>query len=51
VELLKKIDHQPTLGSESLDEEDWFLLEFNFDELATTAGKHQEYWLLAIQAA
>jgi hypothetical protein len=31
--------------------EDKFLLECNFDEVATTSGKHQEYWLLAIQAA
>jgi hypothetical protein len=28
-----------------------FFLEFNFDELVTTNGEQQEYWLLAIQAA
>jgi hypothetical protein len=28
-----------------------FLLECNFDKLATTNGKQQEYWILAIQAA
>ncbi len=50
-ELLRKIEHQLTLGSESLDEEDQFLLECNFDKLATTTCEHQEYWLLAIQAA
>jgi hypothetical protein len=49
--LLKKIEHQLTLGSESLDKEDQFLLECNFDKLATTTNEHQEYWLLAIQAA
>ena len=32
-------------------EEDRFLLECNFDELATTNGEQQEYWILAIQAA
>jgi hypothetical protein len=50
-ELLKEIEHQLLLGADGLDEQDWFLLECNFDELATTSGEHQEYWLLAIQAA
>jgi hypothetical protein len=50
-ELLKEIEHQLTLGPEGLSEEDRFLLECNFDELTTTSGEHQEYWLLAIQAA
>jgi hypothetical protein len=50
-ELIKEIKHQLALGSESLKEEDRFLLECNFDKLATTTGEHQEYWLLAIQAA
>jgi hypothetical protein len=42
-ELLKKIEHQLTIGPEGLDEEDRFLLECNFDKLATTTGEHQEY--------
>jgi hypothetical protein len=50
-ELLKEIKHQLTLGPERLAKEDRFLLECNFDELKTTSGKNQEYWLLAIQAA
>ncbi len=50
-DLLKEIEHQLALGLDGLTEEDKFLLECNFDELATTNGKHQEYWLLAIQAA
>ncbi len=50
-ELLKEINHQQTLGPEGLSEEDRFLLECNFDELTLTAGKQQEYWLLAVQAA
>jgi hypothetical protein len=49
--LLKEIDHQLTLGPEGLSEEDRFLLECNFDEIMSTAGKQQEYWLLAIKAA
>ena len=32
-------------------EEDKFLLECNFDELVTTNGEQQEYWILAVQAA
>jgi hypothetical protein len=50
-DLLKEIEHQLALGPDGLTEEDTFLLKCNFDELATTNGKHQEYWLLAIQAA
>jgi hypothetical protein len=50
-ELMKEIDHQLELGEEGLAEEDRFLLECNFDELATTNGEQQEYWILAVQAA
>jgi len=50
-ELLKEIEHQLKLGPEGLSEEDRFLLECNFDELTSTSGEQQEYWLLAIQAA
>jgi len=50
-ELLKEIEHQLGLGDEGLTEEDRFLLECNFDELATTNAEQQEYWILAIQAA
>jgi hypothetical protein len=50
-ELLKKIKHQLTISLEGLNKEDWFLLECNFGKLATTTGEHQEYWLLANQAA
>jgi hypothetical protein len=50
-ELLKEIEHQLALGLEGLAEEDRFLLECNFDDLSSTTGEHQEYWLLGIQAA
>jgi hypothetical protein len=50
-ELLKEVKNQINIGPDGLDEQDQFLLECNFDELATTAGEHQEYWLLVIQAA
>ena len=48
---MKEIEHQLDLGEEGLAEEDKFLLECNFDELATMNGEQQEYWILAIQAA
>ena len=48
---MKEIEHQLELGEEGLAEEDKFLLECNFDELATMNGKQQEYWILAIQVA
>jgi hypothetical protein len=48
-ELLSKIQEQLDIESDGLDEQDWFLLESNFDKLATTAGEHHEHWLLAIQ--
>ena len=50
-ELLKEIKHQLLLGEDELDKEDRFLLKCNFNELAISSGEHQEYWLLAIQAA
>ncbi len=50
-ELLKEIEHQLSLGPESLAEKDRFLLECNFDSIITTNGDHQEYWLLAFQAS
>ena len=48
---MKEIAHQLEMGDEELAENDKFLLECNFDELATTNGQQQEYWILAIQAA
>jgi hypothetical protein len=50
-DLMKEIKYQLTLGPNTLAEEDRFLLECNFDDLTTTTGEHQEYWLLAIKAA
>ncbi len=50
-DLLKEIEHQLTLGPEGLAEEDQFLLECNFDDITSTSGELQGYWLLGIQAA
>ncbi len=48
---MREINHQLSLGPEGLAQEDWFLLECNFDKLVSTNEEQQEYWLLAIQAA
>ncbi len=45
------IEHQIELGEDSLEEEDKYLLEINLEDLESTSGKAQTYWLLAIQAA
>ena len=50
-ELLKEIEHQLNLGLDGLDEQDRFLLECNFDDLADSPGENQDYRLLAIIAA
>jgi hypothetical protein len=50
-ELFKEIEHQLTLGPESLANKDQFLLEYNFNKLTSITGEHKECWLLVIQAA
>jgi hypothetical protein len=50
-DLMKDIAHQLEMGAEGLAEGNRFLLECNFNKLATTNGEQQEYWILAIQAA
>ena len=50
-ELLKEIDRQLDQGPEDLLGEDRYLLEINHDDLDSSNGEKQEYWLLAIQAA
>ena len=39
------------LGQEGLAEEDWFLLEINIDDIETSSGEDQTYWLLSLRAA
>ena len=46
-----EIERQQELGSDGLLEEDKYLLEVNLDDLNSTSGEWQEYWLLAIKAA
>jgi hypothetical protein len=49
-ELLLEIEHQKELGDAGLLEEDKYLAEVNLEEMATTSGERQHYWLLAIQS-
>jgi hypothetical protein len=50
-ELLWEIEHQRKLGDAGLLEEDKYLAEVNLEELETTLGEQQHYWLLAIRTA
>ena len=49
-ELQKEIEDQIQMGREGLAEADKYLLEVNLEDMETTSGERQEYWLLAIQA-
>ena len=50
-ELKDAILDQLCTGEEGMAEEDKYLLEINLDNLETTSGIKQHYWLLAIRAA
>ena len=50
-ELMREIEKQLELGTEGLPQEDRYLLEINLEDLETTSGEKQTYWLLAIRAA
>ncbi len=52
-ELLVEIEHQRDLGDAGLLEEDKYLAEVNLEEMETSSGEQQHYWIwiLAIQTA
>ena len=50
-ELLLEIEWQRKLGDAGLLEEDKYLAEVNLEEMASSSGERQHYWLLAIQTA
>ncbi len=50
-EILQEIEKQLKLGTEDLLYEDQYLAEINLDDLESSSGEGQEYWLLAICAA
>jgi hypothetical protein len=50
-QIQRKIEHQLELGVTGLLQEDTYLMEINLEDMESTAGERQEYWLLAITAA
>ncbi len=50
-ELLLENERQRDLGDTGLVEEDKYLAEVNLEEMASSSGERQHYWLLAIQTA
>ncbi len=50
-ELLLEIEHQCKLGDAGLLEEDKYLAKVNLEEMKSSSGERQHYWLLAIQTA
>jgi hypothetical protein len=50
-QLQQLIEEQIILGGGGLEAEDRYLLEINLEDLETTSGETQQYWLLAILAA
>ncbi len=50
-ELQREIESQQELGIVGLMEEDQYLAEVNLEDLESTTGERQEYWLVAICTA
>ena len=50
-ELLLEIECHQKLGNADLLEEDKYLAKVNLEEMATSSGEWQHYWLLVIQTA
>ena len=50
-EIQKFIENQLELGEEGLDKKDQYLLKVNLEDLESTSGEEERYWLLHIQVA
>jgi hypothetical protein len=50
-ELQREIESQQEIGMEGLMEENQYFVEVNLEDLESTMGERQEYWLVAICAA
>jgi hypothetical protein len=50
-EIQSAIEAQQEMGTEDLLEEDQYLVEVHLEDLESTSGERQEYWLIAIRAA
>ena len=46
-EIGREIEHQILLGGTGLDKQDRYLLEINVEDLESSSGEDQYYWLLA----
>ena len=43
------IEEQQEMGLDGLSEEDRYLMEINLDDLETTSGEYQAYWLFQLK--
>ena len=50
-ELQREIEDQIELEGAGLDEQDRYLLKINLEDLETSTGEDQYYWLIAIRSA
>jgi hypothetical protein len=50
-DIRRELLDQIAIGGAGLEEEDKYLLEINLDELDTSSGEEQTYWLLSLRAA
>ena len=50
-ELQREIEYQIELGGAGLDNKYRYLLEINLEDLDTSTGEDQYYWLISIRAA
>ena len=50
-ELQREIEDQIELIGAGIDKQDRYLLEINLEDLETSTGEYQYYWLIAIRAA
>ena len=51
VEVLEKIEGLMRLGADEVPQESQYLLEVDFDALATSSHEKQSYWVRAVEAA
>ena len=50
-EIRKRLEEQIEFGGEGLAEEDLYLLEINLEDIETSSGEDQAYWLVALRTA
>ncbi len=46
----REIEEQMEMGTAGLLEEDHWMVEVNLEDMETSSGEREEYWLLAIRA-